>query len=566
MTEGLKRIHLDIQGMTCTSCERHVADALNHVEGAQAVEVRYPEGKAAVDLAPDADPQALVRALAGTPYSATLKRESGNGSGGAGPAHPFSTLAVEEPTAGKGAYDIVVVGAGSAGFAAAISAVEAGARVAMVQDGTLGGTCVNVGCVPSKTLIRAAMARHTRGHHPFDGIARSEEPVDWPVVRRNKDALVRELRGAKYEDVLEAYPDITLIPGRARLDAEGRVTLDDGTPVAGRAVIITTGSRPAVPDVPGLVDAGYLDSTALLDVDDLPASLAVLGAGSVGLELAQAYARLGVEVTILARTRLLSKEDPDVGEELKRHLEAEGIRVLTGVVPRRVERSGDVRIIHLRASSGDEVSVEAHQLLVATGRRPNSDDMGLEEAGVAVGPRGEIRVDASMRTSHPRVWAAGDVTGEPMHVYVAAYQAHIAAKNALGGSETVDLSVLPLVTFTDPGVATVGYTEARAREEGMEPRVSLLPMEHVPRALAARDTRGFIKLVADAGSRKILGAQIVGNEAWEMIMEPAMALRFGLTIDDITGMLHPYLTLSEGIKLAALTFEKDVAKLSCCAV
>jgi mercuric reductase len=254
-----------------------------------------------------------------------------------------------------------------------------------------------------------------------------------------------------------------------------------------------------------------------------------------------------------------------VSAELARYLRDDGIEVLEGVALASVERGGEGRRIHLRGGDGGARTVEAEAVLVAAGRRPNTRGMGLETAGVEVGPGGHIVVDAGMRTTHPHAWAAGDVTGEPMHVYVAAHTAAVAAENALGGQRKADLSVLPLVTFTDPGVASVGLTEAEARSAGMEPLVSKLPMEHVPRALAARETRGFVNLVADASSRRILGAHVLGHEAWEMIMEPALALRFGLTIDDLASTLHPYLTLAEGIKLAALTFDKDVARLSCCA-
>lgn len=471
-------------------------------------------------------------------------------------------------------YDLAILGAGSAGFAAAIRAVESGARVVMVQDGLLGGTCVNVGCVPSKTLIRAAEARHRQISHPFVGIGTSEPPVDWAAVRGGKDDLVDELRKSKYEDVLAAYPEITFIEGRGRFDHEGQLRLKDGTSIRAAATVVTTGSSPWVPSIPGLEESGYLDSTELLDIERLPGTLAVLGAGSVGLELAQAYARLGVQVTIVVRSRVLSSQDPAVSAELTRHLRDEGIAVLSGVAIESVERTDSGRRIVYRSTgetaddfaTGPAGRLVVDEILVAVGRRANTAHMGLEDAGVHLGPRGEIVVDEGQRSSNPKILAAGDVTGGPMHVYVAAQAGQVAATNALGGQGVLDLAVLPAVVFTDPAVATVGVTEAEAREAGTEPLVSTLPLEHVPRALAARDTRGFVKLVADAHTRKIIGAQIVAPEAGEMIMEPALAIRFGLTIEDLVSVLHPYLTHAEGIKLAALTFDKDVAKLSCCAV
>ena len=552
MSSDTRQIDLSIEGMTCASCVAHVESTLAAVEGVTSAAVQYAAGTAAVMVETTLEAEALVEALDGTPYSAR--------------AVEVPDLGAPSANGAPGTYDLAVVGGGSAGFAAAIKAVELGARVVMVNEGTIGGTCVNVGCVPSKTLIRAAEARHARSHHGFDGVARSEEPVDWDRIRAGKDDLVTALRTAKYEDVLGAYPEITLIEGRGVLDEEGRLHLSDGTPVHAERVIVATGSSPWAPAVAGLAEAGYLDSTALLELDELPGSLAVLGAGSVGVELAQAYARLGVRVTILARSRLLSNEDPDIGAELAHHLRDEGIDVVTGVILESVERTETGRRIHYRAGDTDAVPLDADEILVASGRRPNTVGMGLETAGVEIGSSGEIVVDSELRTSNPRVFAAGDVTGGPMHVYVAAHAASLAAENALGGAKTLDLSVLPQVTFTSPAVASVGLTEEEAREAGMEPLVSKLPLEHVPRALAARDTRGFVKLVADAATRRIVGAHILAAEAGEMIMEPALAVRFGLTIEDLTSTLHPYLTLSEGIKLAALTFEKDVAMLSCCAV
>jgi mercuric reductase len=541
MDSDTRTIELAIDGMTCGSCVSHVEERLAAVEGVETTEVAYPAGTAAVTVGASVDATALIGALADTPYSATAVAE-------------------------LEAYGLAVIGGGSAGFSAAIRAVEKGARVVMINDGTIGGTCVNVGCVPSKAVIRAAEAAHTRAHHPYDGVVRSEDPVDWPTVRENKDALVEQLRTGKYVDVLAGYPEITLIPGRARLDEEARIHLSDGTTLDAERILIATGSSAWTPDVPGLDEVGYLDSTALLDIDALPDSLAVIGAGSVGLELAQAYSRMGVRVTILARSRLLSHGDPDVSDELARHLRDEGIEVMTGAAVDRVTREGALKRLHISQADGTVSTVDVQEILSAAGRRANTDGLGLDAAGVETDASGAVVVDDQMRTTNPRVYAAGDVTGEPMHVYVAAHAAAIAMENAFGGDERIDLSVTPAVTFTDPGVATVGLTEREAREAGIEPIVSKLGLEHVPRSLAARDTRGFVKLVADSATRRIVGAHIVASEAGEMIMEPAMAIRFGLTIEDITSMLHPYLTLSEGVKLAALTFEKDVATLSCCAV
>ncbi len=301
-------------------------------------------------------------------------------------------------------------------------------------------------------------------------------------------------------------------------------------------------------------------------LERLPESLIVIGASAVGLELAQMFARLGARVTVLeALPRVVPAEDADIGNALGDYLRSEGLEVHTEIQIDRVSRSSDGYAVQFRAGR-ETRTARAGQLLVATGRRANTTGFGLEGVGVTFGKKGEIAVNEFLQTTSPDVYAAGDVIGDPMFVYVAASGGALAAENALtGNGRRYDLSALPKVTFTDPAVASVGVTEDQARAQGIAPLASKLPLEYVPRALAARDTRGFIKLVADAGTKKIIGAHILAREAGEMITEPALAIKVGLTIEDLTSTFHPYLTLSEGIKLAALAFTKDVAKLSCCA-
>lgn len=463
-------------------------------------------------------------------------------------------------------FDLLVVGGGSAGFAAAIRAAELGARIALVEGGTLGGTCVNVGCVPSKTLLRAAEAHHRRTHHGFSGIPATDGRADWALVRGQKDELVTELRQARYWDVLRSYESITLISQRATFTSTHEVQLADGRTLSAGKALLTTGSSPWASPIPGLAEAGYLDNASAMALDRLPDSLLVIGGSSVGLELAQMFARLGVEVTVLeALPRVLPAEDPAIGDALGDYLRAEGLQVRAGAQVEHVSRAAHGYRIAFR--QGDQSSTaRAEQLLVATGRRPNTRGLGLEALGVAIGEKGEIRVDQFLQTANPDIYAAGDVLGDPMFVYVAAYAGTLAAENALGrNTHRYDLSALPKVTFTDPAVASVGLSEVEARHRGINPMVAMLPLEHVPRALAARDTHGFVKLVADAANRRLLGAQILAAEAGEMITEPTLAIKFGLTIDDLTSAFHPYLTLSEGVKLAAQAFDRDVRKLSCCA-
>ncbi len=550
-----KELTIEVRGMTCDHCERSVAKALQTVPGVhQVLEVSHADARARVIVGVEATADRIERAVAKAGYRARVNERSKGSDAPAG------------TTRGGGEFDLLVVGGGSAGFAAAIKAADLGARVAMVEGGTLGGTCVNVGCVPSKTLIRAAEAQHRRTHHAFRGIPTADGRPDWPTVRAEKDALVADLRQGKYWNVLRAYPSITLFQERATFISGREVRLASGRTLTAGKIVVTTGSSPWAPAIPGLAEAGYLDNTSAMALEHLPESLIVIGASAVGLELAQMFARLGVRVTVLeALPRVLPAEDADIGNALGDYLRSEGLEVHADIQIDRVSRASDGYAVQFRAGR-EERTARASQLLVATGRRANTAGFGLERIGVTLGTRGEIVVDEFLETTNPDVYSAGDVIGDPMFVYVAAYGGALAAENAVTGNERrYDLSALPKVTFTDPVVASVGLSEDHARAQGIDPLVSKLPGEHVPRALAARDTRGFIKLVADAGTKKIIGAHILAAEAGEMITEPALAIKLGLTIEDVTSTFHPYLTLSEGIKLAAQAFTKDVAKLSCCA-
>ncbi len=476
--------------------------------------------------------------------------------------------ACDVPTSnkGNGRYDLVVVGAGSAGFSAAITAAELGAQVALVGHGTIGGTCVNIGCVPSKALIRATEAvRHANDAAArFDGIESGARVVDWAAQIAQKDALVAGLRQAKYADLLPEYNNVVYHEGPARL-------VDGGVQVAGQhigseRIIITTGARPALPGIPGIADVSPLDSTTALALTELPRSMIVLGGGYIGVELAQTFARAGVEVTLVFRSRLLPEAEPEIGAALATYLADEGIKIVSGITYESARKTDDGGVALAIARDGRPEILTAERILVATGRRSNTEALGLAETGIDLTPAGAIIVDDRMRTSKAGVYAAGDVTGKDQFVYMAAYGAKLAAKNALNGNSlSYDNTAMPAVVFTDPQVASVGMTEAQARAAGHSVRTSVLSLDNVPRALAARDTRGLIKLVADGSTRKLLGAHILAPEGADSIQTAALAIRCGLTIDDLSETIFPYLTTFEGLKLAAQTFDRDVKKLSCCA-
>jgi mercuric reductase len=467
---------------------------------------------------------------------------------------------------GYGRYDLVVVGAGSAGFSAAITAAEQGARVALVGHGTIGGTCVNIGCVPSKTLIRATDAIHHANAAParFAGIESRARVIDWAAQVAQKDALVARLRQAKYANLLPEYNNVVYREGLARL-VNGGVDVG-GQRLASERIIIATGARPASAAIPGIADVSPLDSTSALALTRLPRSMIVVGGGYVGAELAQTFARAGVAVTFVFRSRLLPEAEPEIGQALTDYLTDEGITLVGNLTYDSVRRTEDGGVALAIVRNGHHETLTAERILVATGRTPNTETLGLVEAGVAHAPSGAIIIDDRMRTSKVGIYAAGDVTGKDQFVYMAAYGAKLAAKNALNSNSLrYDNGAMPAIVFTDPQVARVGMTEAQARAAGHAVRTSLLTLDNLPRALAARDTRGLIKLVADGASRKLLGAHILAPEGADSIQTAALAIRCGLTIDDLSETIFPYLTTVEGLKLAAQTFDKDVRKLSCCA-
>ncbi|MHA1537010.1 MAG: mercury(II) reductase [Alphaproteobacteria bacterium] len=461
-------------------------------------------------------------------------------------------------------YDLAVIGAGSAGFSAAITAAELGAQVALIGDGAIGGTCVNVGCVPSKALIRAAEALHqSRAASRFAGIAGNAKLDDWRALVAQKDTLVGDLRQAKYIDVLPEYNNVAYLEGGARLTAGGVAI--NGTKIAADKVIIATGSSPSIPPIEGIETTPYLTSTTALELETLPQSMIVVGAGYIGCELAQMFARVGVKVTLVCRSRVLPGSEPEIGEALAGFLRQEGIEVREGLTYRSAGKTGKGVALEVEEKSG-LATIEASALLLTTGRHPNISGLGLKEAGIEMTSTGGIKVDARMRTTGPGIYAAGDVTGRDEFVYMAAYGARIAAENALNGDgRAYDASAMPAVVFTDPQVASVGLSEAEARAQGFEVKTSILPLEHVPRALAARDTRGLIKLVGDTASDRLLGAHIIAPEGADSIQTAVIAIKCGMTTKALAETIFPYLTTVEGLKLAAQTFDKDVTKLSCCA-
>jgi mercuric reductase len=466
--------------------------------------------------------------------------------------------------AGTADFDLLVVGGGSGGFAAAISAAEVGRRVGVINAGPLGGTCTNRGCIPSKALIRAAQVWSQAGRHPFTGVGTAQISLDWAEVQAQKERLVGDLRQGRYVDVLAAYPGITLIEGRGAFQPDGSVRVGDRS-YRGDRYVIATGAAPRIVPIPGVDEAEPLTSTTLMELAKLPESLIVLGGRAVALELGQLMARFGVNVTILQRSgRLVPDHEPEVGRAIQEYLGEDGITVLTGVQMQRLRRVGDERIVHARVM-GRPREFRADQILLALGRQANTEGLGLDQVGVEPTANGAIAVDEHLQTSNPAIYAVGDVTELPEYVYVAAAAGTVVAHNAFADTATpIDLSVVPGVIFTEPQIASVGLTEAQAQAAGHAVRTALIGMDFIARAQVAHDPCGLVKLVADSATGKLLGAQVVAADAGEVIQTATLAVKFGLTVDDLTATLFPYLTYAEGLRLAAVSFDKDLSTLSCC--
>jgi pyruvate/2-oxoglutarate dehydrogenase complex dihydrolipoamide dehydrogenase (E3) component len=443
-----------------------------------------------------------------------------------------------------GAWDLVVVGGGTAGIVGAKTAARLGARVALIERDRTGGDCLWTGCVPSKALLAAA--GHVAGarHGAALGVRVSGVSVNFPAVLGHVRSAIASIEPADSVAALEEA-GVHMLHGQARFTDRGTVQVD-GAAIAFHHALIATGGEPAVPPVPGLAAAHPLTSDSIWQLETLPDRLVVMGGGSIGCELGQAFARLGSRVTLVeALPRLMPREDPDAVALVHAALERDGVEILVGhrAVAAHGE-SGEGGQIVLE-TGGEQRTVEYDTLLVAVGRRPRSSDLGLDLAGVKIDARGFVLVDDRLRTSNPRVWAAGDVTPHPQFTHLAGVHASMAATNAvLGLRRSVDLSAVPRVTFTDPEVAAVG---AASWTPTGEPAPQTVTREHadVDRAVAEGRTDGFARLVLGPRGR-IVGATLVGPRAGESLAELTLAVHTGLTATDLAGTIHPYPTYGDG--------------------
>ncbi|MFZ1530071.1 MAG: mercury(II) reductase [Ferruginibacter sp.] len=548
-----EKISLDITGMTCDHCAVSIERMFEKKNGIVSKKVSHQTGKGEFTYNPDdISKEDIIGTINQTPgYRA--KEPNNNGL----------------PHIKSNHFDLIIIGGGSAAFSAAIKANELGLTTVMVNAGLdFGGTCVNVGCVPSKTLIRAAETAYHASHSNFAGIKPKGVDIDFAQVLKDKKQLVSTLQQKKYMDVVSDFKNLQLVEGWAEFVDDKTILVNGKDKYTAIKFIIATGATTNIPDIEGLKDIGYLTNVSLFDLEEQPASITIMGAGYIGLEIAMAYNRLGTKVRIIEFTdRVLRSQTPDISEEIEMHMKKEGIEILPNFRAVKFEKSGNNTIIHCKCPDGSFAKlIEPGKIVVASGTKPNTKKFGLSNIGLQLTNSGHIQVNELMETNLQNIYAVGDVANTPSFVYTAAYEGKIAVENAFTGSELKsDYSSLPWVVFTDPQVAGAGLDEAQAAAKNIPFEVSKLELKDVPRAIAAYDTRGFIKLTRNTETDKLIGARVVAPEGGELIQQLSMAIKYGITIKELAESFYPYLTLSEGIKLAAITFGKDVAKLSCCA-
>ncbi|GIV39188.1 MAG: mercuric reductase [Thermonema sp.] len=553
-------VTLSIEGMTCAHCAQSIEQLLRRKEGILDVSVDFAAGTCHCSFdASQTNEQDIIDSINQTQQykakQANPPRTEEKSSG------PFVSSSA-------GSYDLIIIGGGSAAFSAAITAESLGLKTLMVNAGLdIGGTCVNVGCVPSKYFIRAAEAAHRARHAHFPGIRPQGAHIDYTQLLQTKRQLVATLRQQKYIDVVKDFKHLTILQGFAKFRDSHHIEVN-GQVFRAVKFLIATGATTHIPNIEGLEDIDYLTPGALFELEALPPSLTVLGAGYIGCELAMAYNRLGVKVRIIEFTdRVLRHQTPDVSQVIEAQMRKEGIELLPNHRVEKFEKKGEQTIIHCRRPDGSTIQLtETGSVLVATGTQPNTSGMGLETIGLQLSDSGHVVVNERMETNLPHIYAAGDVVNTPAYVYTAAYEGKIAVENAFtAANKQFDYSALPWVIFTSPQVAGTGLDEAQAAARGIPHEVSKIELRDVPRSIVAQDTTGFIKLIRHSETHCLLGARIVAPEGGELVQALSMAIQYGIDVQALAENLYPYLTLSEGIKLAALAFNKDVSKLSCCA-
>lgn len=463
-------------------------------------------------------------------------------------------------------FDLIIIGGGAGGFASAIQANESGARTALINSGLpFGGTCVNVGCVPSKALLYAGEVMHLAKNHGIPGLDIEIRNFDFKKIVQDELSLVELLRKEKYEKVLNSLPNVIPIEGKARFTSKNTLEVN-GESITADKLIIATGSTASVPPIEGIKETGYLTHIEALNLDKRPDELAIIGAGPLGLEFAQMYARFGATVTVLERiTSIFPHTEAALAAKLAEVLRDEGIIIQTNVEVISARRQDDKKVLAYQ-EEGKHHEVLADEILLAAGKTANTEDLGLDVAGVETDHRKSIVVNDSFQTSNPDIYAVGDVTSLPLRLEITAgREGTLACGNALSGSKgTVDYNTVPYTIFTDPQLAGVGFTEDEQMRQMGVCACRTVSFASVPKAIILRRTEGLIKMAIHPETKQIMGVHILSPNAGELVAEAMMLVKNKNTIDDVVNSTPMFPTLSEAIKVVALSFTRDISTLSCC--
>jgi pyruvate/2-oxoglutarate dehydrogenase complex dihydrolipoamide dehydrogenase (E3) component len=448
-------------------------------------------------------------------------------------------------------YDVIVIGAGQAGGPLSTAFARQGRRTALIEREYVGGTCINVGCTPTKTMVASARVAHLARRAADYGVQTGPLHIELGTVRQRKRAIVDSFRGGS-QGRIESTPGVDLIFGTASFSGERSVAvaLNDGTQrqLSAPTIIINAGARPLVPDLPGLADVPYLDSTSIMELDEVPAHLIVLGGGYIALEFAQMFRRFGSDVTVVQRSgQLLGREDADVAAAVAGVLSEDGVNVLLNTAVVKVERDGPAVVLTVDGPEGEQ-TIGASHLLLAIGRTSNADRLNLRAAGVAVDGRGWIQVNERLETSAPGIYAAGDITGGPAFTHIAYDDYRILRANLIeGGAATTTGRQVPYVVFIDPQLGRIGLSEREAREQGRAVRVATMPMSYVARALEVDEPRGLMKALVDPESGQILGYTVLGVEGGELMSVVQMAMLGKLPYTALRDAIFAHPTLAESL-------------------
>ncbi len=561
----MKKIKMNVAGMTCEHCSVSVNKAVNGVKGVIEVNTSPSNGESIILAVDDINIEDIKKSIKNAGYTPLAheitdisKAEDGQGLDG---EHNYD-------------YDLVIVGGGSAAFSAAIKFADEGKRVCVVENWIIGGTCLNRGCVPSKHLLEAARIYYEPLSNRFKGIETKQSMIDVKELIKRKTELLNDLREMKYYNVLKGYDNIAFIEGKGRFSSKNSVEIIPNDKnispykVTSNQFIVAVGSTNKIININGLEEIGCLTNEEILNLDYLPETLLILGTRAVSLEFAQIFKRFGSNVIIVGRSdRILLNEEPEISEALLETLKSEGIEFFLNSSIKRLYRDEKDGKKYAEIETGGGIkTVGFNEFLMATGIVGNTENLNLESAGIETYAQGFIKVDDELRTANPNIYACGDVTGLMRLVTTAAYDGKVASANMLHGKHIkADYSYVAHTTFTDPEVSSVGLTEEAAIKRGYDVTCVVFPVEYIPKAQAIFKTAGLIKMIADKKTGRVIGVHMLAHNSSETIQQASVYLQNGYTIQQIGEEIGVYPTMAEGLKLAAQSFTKDVGKLSCCA-